>query len=84
MGSYYKEVNFEEITVAYLLSTCSIIFPLLLKKAPDLWKKSHTSNTQAQYTFDVEKIEEIDLLLKEITFPHDHQLASKKELRGKV
>ena len=45
------------------------------------------SNTQTQYTFDVAKTEEIfDFLLKGkfITFPQDHQLPNKEELRGKV
>ena len=56
-----------------------------MKKALDLWKKSETSNTQALYTFDAAKIEEIiDFLLKEkfITFPKDHQLPSKEEIRA--
>ena len=72
MGTYCQEVNSEEITVEDLLNIGSFICPLLVKKALDLWKKSHTSNTQVQYTFDVAKIEEIfDFLLKEkfITFP---------------
>ena len=46
MGTYYQEVNYEEITIAYLLSTSSFIYPLLVKKAPNIWKKSQTSNTQ--------------------------------------
>ena len=74
MGTYYQGVDFEKIAVANLLST-SFICPLLVKKAPNLWKKSQTSNTQVQYTFDVTKTEKIfDFLLKEkfITFPHDH------------
>ena len=41
MGTYCQEVNSEEITVADLLSTGSFIFPLLVKKTHDLWKKSH-------------------------------------------
>ena len=72
MGTYCQEVNFEEIAIANLPSTSSFICPLLVKKALDLWKKSQTSNTQVEYTFDVAKIEEIfDFLLKEkfITFP---------------
>ena len=72
MGTYCQEVNFEEIAIANLPSTGSFICPLLVKKALDLWKKSQTSNTQVEYTFDVAKIEEIfDFLLKEkfITFP---------------
>ena len=72
MGTYCQEVNYEEIAVANLPSIGSFICHLLVKKAPDLWKKSHTSNTQVQYTFDVAKTEEIfDFLLKEkfIIFP---------------
>ena len=87
MGTYFQEVNYEEIAVADLPSTGSFICPLLVKKVPDLWKKSQTSNTQAHYTFDVAKTEEIfNFLMKEkfITFPQDHQLPSKEELRGKV
>ena len=87
MGTYCHEVNYEEIEVADLLSIGSFIYPLLVKKAIDLWKKSQTSNTQVQYTFDAAKTEEIfDFLLKEkfITFPHDHQLPTKEQLRGKV
>ena len=87
MGTYCHEVNYEEIEVADLLSIGSFIYPLLVKKAIDLWKKSQTSNTQVQYTFDAIKTEEIfDFLLKDkfITFPHDHQLPTKEQLRGKV
>ena len=40
MGTYYQEVNSEEIVVVDLLSIGSFIFPLVVKKAPDLWKKS--------------------------------------------
>ena len=87
MGTYCQEVNSEKITVTELLSTGFFIYHLLVKKALDLWKKSHNFNTQVQYNFDATKIEEIfDFLLKNkfITFPHDHQLPSKEELRGKV
>ena len=80
-------MNYEEIAVADLLSTGSFICPPLVKKTHDLWKKSQTSNTQVQYTFDVVRIEEIfDFLLKEkfLTFPQDHKFSSKEELRGKV
>ena len=59
MGTYWQEVNSKEIVVADLSSVGSFICPLLVKKALDLWKKSQTSNTQAQYTFDATKIEEI-------------------------
>ena len=87
METYYKEVNYEEIVVAYIRSTGSFIYPLLVKKAPNSWKKSQTSNTQVKYTFNASKIEGIFyFLLKErfITFPHDHQLPNKEELKGKV
>ena len=65
-------MNSEEIAVADLQCIGSFIFPILVKKAPNLWKKQQTSNTQVQYNFDVEKTEDIfDFLLKEkfITFP---------------
>ena len=87
MGTYCREVNSKEIMVADLPSRDSFICPLLVKKVHDLWKKSQPSNTQARYTFDVTKTEEIFyFLMKEkfITFPKDHQLPSKEELRGKV
>ena len=87
MGTYCQEVNSEEIVVIDLLSTGSYIFPLLVKKTLDLWKKLQTYNTQVQYTFDAAKIEKIiDFLMKEkfITFPQDHQLPNQEELKGKV
>ena len=40
MGTYCQDVNSKEIVVADLPSTGSFICPLLVKKAPDLWKKS--------------------------------------------
>ena len=43
--------------------------------------------TQVQYTFEVEKIEEIfDFLVKEkfISFPKDHWIPNKDELREKT
>ena len=36
MGTYCHEANSEEIVVANLLSTCSFICPLLVKKKLDL------------------------------------------------
>ena len=59
MGTYYQEVNYKEIEIADFLSISSFICLLLVKKAPNLWKKPQTSNTEVQYTFDVAKIEEI-------------------------
>ena len=79
-------MNSEEVAVATLLCTGSFSFPILLKKTLDFWKKSQAFNTQVQYTFDVAKTTEIfDFLLKEkfITFPQDHQLPNKEELREK-
>ena len=78
METYCQEENCEEI--ADLQSIGSFIYPLLVKKMPNLWRKSHISNTQAQYTFDVAKTKDIfDFLLKKkfITFPQDRQLPSK-------
>ena len=72
MGTYCQEFNDEEIAVAYLPSIGFFIYPLLVKKALDLWKKSQTSNTKAWYNFDVTETKEIFVfLLKEkfITFP---------------
>ena len=40
MGTYCQEVNYEELVVADLLSIGSFICPLLVKKTPNLWKKS--------------------------------------------
>ena len=40
MGTYCKEVNYEEITVADLPSIGSFICPLLVKKKLYLWNKS--------------------------------------------
>ena len=86
-GNLHQEVNFEEIAIVDLPSICSFIRLLQVKKAPNLWKKSQTSNAQARYSFDVAKAEEIfDFLLNEkfITFPQDHQLPIKKKHKGKV
>ena len=58
MGTYFQKVNYEEIAIVDLPSISSFIFPLLVKKVPDLWKKSQTSIKQAQYTFDVTKTED--------------------------
>ena len=46
MGTYCQEVNYEEVAVLDLLSTCSFTCPLLVKKTPNLWKKSQASNIQ--------------------------------------
>ena len=67
--------------------TRTFICPLLVEKALDLWKKAQIVGTQVQYTFEGAKIEEIfDFLGKEkfITFPKDHQIHNKDELRGKA
>ena len=60
---------------------------LLVEKALDLWKKAQIVGTRVQYTFEVAKTKEIfDFLVEEklITFPQDHQIPSKDELRGKT
>ena len=60
---------------------------LLVEKTPDVWKNTQIIDTQVQYTFEVAKIEEIfDFLVKEnfISFPKDHRIPSKDELREKV
>ena len=57
------------------------------RKAHDLWKKTQIVGTQVQYIFEVVKTEEIfDFLVKEkfITFPKDHRIPIKDELRGKT
>ena len=71
----------------YLSTTGTFTCPLLVEKTPDVWKKAQIVDTQVQYTFEVAKTEEIfDFLVKEkfITFPKDHQIPSKDELRGKA
>ena len=63
--------------------TCS----LLVENALDLWKKAQIVGIQVQYTFEVAKTKEIfDFLVKEkfITFPKDHRIPIKDELRGKT
>ena len=60
---------------------------LLVEKTPDVWKKAQIVDTQVQYNFEVAKTEEIfDFLVKEkfITFPKDHRIFNKDELRGKT
>ena len=51
---------------------------------PDLGNKSQASNEQAQYTSNVAETEEVIVKEKFITFPQDHQLPNKNELRRKV
>ena len=75
MGTYCQEVN-QELAVTNLSTTGTFTCPLLVEKAPDVWKKAQIVDTQVQYTFEVAKTEEIfDFLVKEklITFPKDHQ-----------
>ena len=73
--------------MAYLSTTGTFTCPLLVEKAPDLWKKTQIIGTPIYYTFKLAKTEEIfDFLVKEkfISFPKDHQIPSKDELRGKT
>ena len=45
--------------MADLSTTRTFTCPLLVEKALDLWKKAQNVGTQVQYTFEVEKTEEI-------------------------
>ena len=44
MGTYCQEVN-QEVVVAYLSATGTFISPLLVEKAPNLWKKTQIVGT---------------------------------------
>ena len=86
MGTHCQEVN-QEVAMVDLSTTGTFTCPLLVEKAPNLWKKAQIVGTQVQYTFEVAKIEEIfDFLVKEkfITFPKDHRIPNKDKLRGKT
>ena len=64
MGTYCQKVN-QEVAVAYLSTTRTFAYHLLVEKAPDLWKKAQIVGTQVQYTFKVAKTKEIfDFLVK--------------------
>ena len=81
MGTYCQEV-----AVADLSTTGTFTYHILVENAPDLWKKAQIVSTQVQYTFEVAKAKEIfDFLVKEkfITFPKDHRIPNKDELKGK-
>ena len=52
-----------------------------------MWKKVQIVGTQVQYTFKVVKTEKIFVFLvkeKFITYPKDHRIPNKDELRGSV
>ena len=73
--------------MADLSATGTFTCPLLVEKTPNVWKKAQIVDTQVQYTLEVAKIKEIfDFLVKEkfITFPKDHRIPNKDELRGKA
>ena len=73
--------------MADLSATWTFTCPLLVEKTPDVWKKAQIVDTHVQYTFEVEKNEEIFYFLvkeKFITFPKDHRIPNKYELRGKA
>ena len=77
MGTYYQKVHNHEVAIAYLTTQGSCVFPILVRKTPDLWKKTHTTSAQPQYTFQVSKTEEIFYFLvkeKFITFPENYHL----------
>ena len=85
MGSYCQEVDTQEIAMADLNSSGSCVCPLLIKKAPEAWKKTSNSST-SQFSFDVAKTEEIfDFLLKDkfLTLPTYHKILSREELKGR-
>ena len=73
--------------MADLSATRTFTCHLLVEKAPDVWKKAQIVDTRVQYTFEVTKTKEIfDFLVKEkfITFPKDHRIPNKDELKGKA
>ena len=65
-----------EVIVGEPPSTRSFTGSLLVEKIHDLGKKLQA--------FDMAKTEEFLVKEKFITFPQDHQLLSKEEIRGKV
>ena len=73
--------------MADLSTTGTFTYHLLVEKTLDVWKKAQIVDTQVQYTFEVAKTKEIfDFLVKQefITFPKDHWIPNKDELRGKA
>ena len=54
METYCQKVN-QEATLAYLSTIGTFTCPLLVEKAPDLWKKAQVVGTQVYYTFEVSK-----------------------------
>ena len=86
MGTCCQEVN-QEVAMVDLFITWTFTCHLLVEKALDLWKKAQIVDTQVQYNFEVVKTNGIfDFLVKEkfITFPKDHRIPSKYELKGKT
>ena len=47
MGTYCQEVN-QEVAVAYLSTTRTFTYPLLVEKTHDMWKKAQIVDTQVQ------------------------------------
>ena len=79
--TYYQEVHNHEVAIADLTTQGSYVYPMLLRKTPDLWKKTHATSAQPQYTFEVSKTEKIfDFLVKEkfITFPENYKAPIKE------
>ena len=73
--------------MADLFATGTFTCPLLVEKTLDVWKKTQIVDTHVQYIFKVAKTEEIFYFLvteKFITFPKDHWILNKDELRGKT
>ena len=86
MRTYYQEVHNYKVAIADLTTQGYCVCLMLVRKTPDLWKKTHATSAQPQYTFEVYKTEEIfDFLVKEkfITFPENYKAPTKEELKGK-
>ena len=73
--------------MADLSATRTFTCFLLVEKTPDAWKKAQIVDTLVQYTFEVAKTKKIfyfPVKEKFITFPEDHWIPNKDELRGKA
>ena len=77
----------KKVAVVDLSTIGTLTYHIFVEKTLDLWNKAQIVGTQVQYTFEVEKTKEILYFLvkqKFITFPKDHQITNKDELRGKT
>ena len=80
MGTYCQELN-QVVVVANLSTIGTFTCHLLVEKAPNLWKKTQIVDTQVQYRGSKNKGKVNE---KFITFPKDHWIPIKDELRGKT